>query len=455
VAPAGYGKTHLIAQAVAGLKTGRELLLTHTHAGVRSMRRKLQAVGAESSRYHVETIAGWCLRYALSYPQLASLPCPQPRNSDEWDRLYAGVGKLISCPAIAAVIAQSYSGLIVDEYQDCNTGQHRVVMALAALLPTRVLGDPLQSIFRFDGQQVVDWDQEVLASFRELPSLDHPHRWAGRNEKLGAWLDRVRGNLVQGQPVDLGNLPVGVSWAPNDPEHQRKSCFQRVKDRRVIGLFGGAEAHRCHYLSRRLGGNFQVGEPVDSEALYSAAESIERGLGADRAAAVVKFGADCFTGIGSALEPIVERLRRDPQKGSGKMSKHLGEFQALQSVALNPSLDRVGPALDLIAAFSGAVLFRRELWQAMMRSLKEFLAGGHASLYDAAWSVRQAERAVGRREEWRSISRTVLAKGLEYDHGIVLDASTLDREQLYVALTRASYSLTILSPQPVLQPQPA
>ena len=43
VAPAGFGKTHTIAQATS-LSTGRQLVLTHTHAGVNALRKKMRAL---------------------------------------------------------------------------------------------------------------------------------------------------------------------------------------------------------------------------------------------------------------------------------------------------------------------------------------------------------------------------------------------------------------------------
>jgi len=36
-------------------------------------------------------------------------------------------------------------------------------------------------------------------------------------------------------------------------------------------------------------------------------------------------------------------------------------------------------------------------------------------------------------------------KGLEYDHAIILDADLLGLKELYVALTRGSRSITIIS----------
>lgn len=48
VAAAGCGKTNLIAQAVAAHSGGRELILTHTHAGVHAIRARLSQFKAGS-----------------------------------------------------------------------------------------------------------------------------------------------------------------------------------------------------------------------------------------------------------------------------------------------------------------------------------------------------------------------------------------------------------------------
>src|SRR5688572_32748861 len=67
IAPAGYGKTHLIAMAV---KAGNhcQLILTHTFAGVNSIKTKMNTLGVPSSKYQIETIASWSLRLCLAYP---------------------------------------------------------------------------------------------------------------------------------------------------------------------------------------------------------------------------------------------------------------------------------------------------------------------------------------------------------------------------------------------------
>ena len=68
VAPAGYGKTHLIAESVVNFGSEKELILTHTHAGVDSIRRKVLSLKPSKKNFRIETIDGFILRYVLNYP---------------------------------------------------------------------------------------------------------------------------------------------------------------------------------------------------------------------------------------------------------------------------------------------------------------------------------------------------------------------------------------------------
>jgi len=42
------------------------------------------------------------------------------------------------------------------------------------------------------------------------------------------------------------------------------------------------------------------------------------------------------------------------------------------------------------------------------------------------------------------IGTTLLVKGLEFDHAVILDAGSLNAKDLYVAMTRGTKSLTII-----------
>lgn len=65
VAAAGCGKTEQIALAV-GSSDGRRLILTHTHAGVDALTRRLRKHHVPTAKYRIDTIAGWCFCSVLS-----------------------------------------------------------------------------------------------------------------------------------------------------------------------------------------------------------------------------------------------------------------------------------------------------------------------------------------------------------------------------------------------------
>ena len=62
------------------------------------------------------------------------------------------------------------------------------------------------------------------------------------------------------------------------------------------------------------------------------------------------------------------------------------------------------------------------------------------------------ERIAGRPVEHRTVSRTLLVKGLEFEHAVVLNGAEHDVRNLYVAMTRGSKSLTVLSESPTMRP---
>ena len=459
VAPAGFGKTYLIGEAVTGHCSGRQLLLTHTHAGVRAMRERMTLMGCPRSRYHVETISGWALRYATAYPALSGVKHSYPETSAEWRAVYQATVHLLDEKALRHVIAASYSGVFVDEYQDCTSGQHDLVLALAELLPCRILGDPLQGIFDFEND-AVRWEIDIIGSFDPLPQLVTPYRWLGKNDALGSWLIEVRERLQAGHAIELRNSPAGVTWnrlGRKDHERttaQRRTCFSRLGQKgTVAAIHEGTQEGPCTALARTLGGRFQCMEPIDSKTLFKYAEKVGGSQGGKRAIGLIDFAGTCLTKVKVELKTIRSRLD-ESARGGRQLRKHREILQLLEKVAMSRGLAQAAPALEAMQRIPGVALFRRELWRAFLRSLVEFQNGDYESLVDAARHVREIDRRAGYRAEYRSISRTLLIKGLEVDHAIVLDADKLDRNQLYVALTRGSRSLTVLSRQPVLRSIP-
>lgn len=176
-APAGCGKTHLIVDAIRRHSGPRPILvLTHTNAGVAALRGRLEQARIAREKYRVYTIDGWVMRLIAMFPNNAGhdpavLDLGMPNR--DYPAIRHAADTLLSAGHLDDVIASSYERLIVDEYQDCLVVQHRLIEHLARVLPAVVLGDPLQAIFGFANNRLVDWADDVETTFPVAGSLPH------------------------------------------------------------------------------------------------------------------------------------------------------------------------------------------------------------------------------------------------------------------------------------------
>jgi hypothetical protein len=447
IAAAGCGKTQVVCEAASVHEDGRQLILTHTHAGVKAVRTRLGVLKAPARKVAVDTIAGFALRYASRYPRLSGLEVERPSTSDEWNAVYEAAAKLVQCTVVRRVLTESYSGLYVDEYQDCDLRQHALVLALANVLPCRIVGDPMQAIFTW--QPSVEWDRDVDRNFDRLDDLDRPWRWEGSNPGLGEWLSGVRRDLEAGHDIDLTTGPVDT--AKTDIAIKVAACHRVANLGGTVVVIGNRAAD-CHMFARKMHGRYTSMEEIECRDLMKHTTCIENATGPARAVAVIDFAKACLTKVGTELDGMRTMFLRGDVPIPRKNTKHPAVLASLTAVTEDDSPARVLDAMDPIQALDGAVVARRELWGEMRRAIRCREAGTQPTLPDAAWHVRDAWRHGGRRVEDRTISRTLLVKGLEFDHAVVLDAAVYDARNLYVALTRAALSLTVLADESTVKP---
>jgi len=448
IAPAGFGKTELIAQAVGMANNGKQLILTHTHAGVRSLKDRLKKRGTPQNNYDVDTIAGWALRISSAYPKTSDLKINQPVGN-QWNEVYESAVNLLKNPVLGLVINHSYKGLYVDEYQDCILPQHKLILALSKMLPTKILGDPLQGIFDFGENQLVRWREDVDSQFRRLPSPSVAWRWKDKNPKLGAWLTEVRELLVRGAVVDFRQAP--VTWMRKDVNQHRKACFNLVQGKGSV-LAIHTMANTAHSFARQLRGTFQSMEEMESKDLLAWANSLEdQAQGIGRAAVALDGVVKCWIGVSTQLQNITKGLKVGKIVSS---RKYISITELITSMQESNDLSLVLQLMEFATKVNGAILFRKELWIDMLETIRIYLKGGYASLVDTAWFIRNQARRRGRSVEYRTVSRNLLIKGLEFDHVIVLDADAFDAKNLYVALTRSTRTLTVFSDNPTIQCSP-
>ncbi|MDS9468228.1 UvrD-helicase domain-containing protein [Paracoccus sp. MBLB3053] len=462
VAPAGFGKTHLIAEATA-LSDGRQLILTHTYAGVNAIRRKLRTLGVKEQQFHVDTIASWALHLCLSYRHTSGWAIERPADNEQWNALYAAVGDFLDHEFVRRIIRSSYVGLYVDEYQDCSVSQHAIVMKISRDLPCRVLGDPLQGIFDFGGQQPVDWARDIEGVFAQVGQLDVPHRWAQAGAgQLGEWLRNVRTNLENGTEIDLRRrLPEGVRYvgARNVPQDllrtQVNTCryFNCGPKHTVIAIHKGSQDFkaRCHRLSQNLSGRYSSIEEVEGRDMFAffrrmtAADSNSR-----RLQEAIAFAGKCMTHVNANLPAGTirgEAVTIRAATRSPEVAKIANEYLS------SPNSAGLAELLKAIKGLAQTNVTRADLLNRVLGVLQKHTMHPELSCDEAVEQYQREFRFKGRPVgHLRQIGTTLLVKGLEYDHAIVLDATTLSRKELYVALTRGARTLTIVSTNPVLNP---
>lgn len=437
IAPAGHGKTELLARASAlGRRT---LILTHTHAGVHALRARLDRLQVPSEIVSVDTIASWANKYVQAFPRLANFPPANPRGA-QWNQVYEAAARILQSAVVQTVIKASYDRILIDEYQDCELHQHGIAMALSSIVPTVVFGDPMQGIFEFVETRI-RWSEHIDNSFTTAYELTEPHRWNTANAELGHWISYARQQLMTGQPLDLRTGP--MNFLPCNDAFEMGLFFNGFEQR--DGTTAAIHCRRgiCNRLAQSTNGAYQAIEEIAASRLMDFAAAWD--------------GAQTPNDRANALRAILNDTMTQAN-ADGEVS---ADYTASIAVAWQ-SLQQTGSAthaLEVITrerAHPLARTYRAELLNDAKRALKDLEAGRRVNLIVACEAVRHRLSHTGRAPTVRTISTPLLLKGLEYDHVLIPDAThflteTAAAKLFYVAISRARWSLTIASRSPVLR----
>lgn len=459
---AGFGKTYLIAKAVSH-SARRQLILTHTYAGVNAIKKKLSELGVSHLFFQVDTIASWSLRLCLSYPRTSNWLIEHPETNDQWNDLYHSCSNLLDQDFIRRIILASYAGLYVDEYQDCSVSQHQLVMKLSRDLPCRILGDPLQGIFDFAHQDSINWAEDIENNFESLGELNIPYRWnnAGSPD-LGTWLVEARENLENDIPIDLNEaLPDEIRFVHIEDENdlsriQGNTCryIQTEGVETVIGIHKGEQRFKakCHLLSKNLSGIYSSIEEVEGRDVVSFFRNLDNcQTNQDILLALIEVAQKCMNAVNASISAATRRGERTQIRAN---TRNPDLAMAANVVLENPDSISIRLFLLELKKQDQVRVTRSDLFNRILHVLNKQIINPDLSLNDALKTYQSEFRFKGRPVGHRKqIGTTLLVKGLEYDHAIVLEADTLSKKELYVALTRGSKSLTIISRNNALNPQ--
>jgi len=457
VAPAGCGKTHLIAQTLASHRAARPILvLTHTNAGVAALRARLARAGAGAGSYRLGTIDGWALRLATNFPLRSGLEPYTELLRDpprDYPKIRRAALQVLAGEHLDELLASTYARVIIDEYQDCSRVQHEMVARIAVAVPTVVLGDPMQSIFDFGGNVLAKWETEVSHTFPEIATLDTPHRWLNVGQPdLGLWLLEARNALKHGHPIDLNAAPVSVEWVEldrrDDYRRQLKAARARapVPDGSVLILADSRNPKEQRRFASQIPGAATV-EAVDLGDFVRFADSFDFSS-KNSLRDALNFADSVLVNVSAA--DLLERIDV-LQRGTARKSATEAERSALQ-FKRQPTPRALAELLETLNKQPGVRTHRPTVLQACFQALRQCDLASGMSLGNAARRVREDYRAGHRAVARRAVGSTLLLKGLEADMAVILNADQMNARHLYVAMTRGARKLTICSTDSVLTP---
>ena len=485
IAPAGYGKTHTIAECLKHTQ-GKQLILTHTHAGVVSIKEKIKKENIEPSTYNVETISSFAQKYAHAFYTGTDTPDQEAKNYHTF--VIQKVTGIFSSPNVKKVIASSYKGLFVDEYQDCTKDQHAMILALSGVLPTHILGDPLQGIFDFNGD-AVDFESD-LNGFEEFPELPTPQRWyrEGNSSGLGDKLKEYREQLKNRQPISLtsdAEIGLHVVTVQSDDLRNAQSNYRQCLNRLIQNpdnkpeygsvLIVVPEYEEIKNDNKIPKGDIKHRAQIRAQIDYSRSLKLLEAIDDKSFYTIAKKADGLISGIPRARKKI-PRIKKDVLDTlfnatdlnnwfNNEGLKNKQDTQDKQtSLQIKEKIEKfihMPSALNLHGVILGAknglkLKYKRdEILFSFLKALKES-GQSNITVYEAMKKSRNTIRRSGRKIHGKCIGTTLLTKGLEFDIVAILDAHRFEcPKHLYVAMTRCCKKLIIFTEQTTLSPYQA
>ena len=453
IAPAGHGKTYTIANCIASYRGKKKILvLTHTHAGIASLKEKFDQKQLPSSSYHLDTICSFALNLTRIYHLNKE---EMPSSSDFGSLSYFAIehaAKILRAKPIKKYLSIKYDHLIVDEYQDCTINQHKMIMVLATTLKTNILGDPLQGIFGFRNEPIVDFSDKSFIPFNQnSQSLETPWRWNNaRKNALGQELLSIRNSLVNSRSIDLCNYhEIKVVIAHENDYAVPRSLYKNeiynaLRDNSVLLIHPTSESIEPRKKFIQQFPQLRMIESIDDKTFYSSCMSFDNLNGYP----LIKNIVDLMCMIGSKTKINIWFNHAGQLKKKRLASEQLIREKLesiITSLLAQKSYSAIEALIKAIVNLPDVKIYRKDFLRDICKTLRDANRLG-ISATESIERNRNILRRKGRKIQGKVIGTTLLTKGLEFDTVVILNAHRFtDKRHLYVALTRCCKQLIIIS----------
>jgi hypothetical protein len=476
-APAGCGKTYeavdLACDLAKDLKDHQHvLLLTRTNAAKNEFNRR-SAVQTGANRVRISTIDSFLLEVCTPYTSALNLPCPLRNAVATGQTSFSDVAKAVfqllkRAPIVAAVLAERFPVLLLDEHQDASVEQHEIVCAIVSGSDSRVrfFGDSMQAIYDFSSPPISL--EDLKKGVDVVCELSTPWRWRAHPE-LGRWITDARGRLQSGLPLDRATAPAAVTIhfvsSVGDPG------YSTHYDGALMGLVRGFAAHeRATILARRnnqadalnlqTAGLYTLNEGSDFEPARQFLKDVEA-IGSDPkqlAVSVVNLVSKYSVGFDAAKRKQVLATLEDNGINIGRKVQISKVARALEGIYAAPS------AISACLAVGNIISDTPDWLKRLTKPRNLALVAELGKISNDELPSSALESAISHEREIqkaqrRSISTIHKAKGLEYPNVMIWNFSAPDfpatpeaARLAYVAISRATEELEIVAPGEAISP---
>jgi len=204
----------------------------------------------------------------------------------------------------------------------------------------------------------------------------------------------------------------------------------------VIAIHKGDNRHKakCHALAKNTSGAFSSIEEVEGKRLFLFLKNYDQeNSSKEKLLLAIEFArVKCMSGVNNALSKGTKRGESVPIRQNTKNpSIVLAANKLLESCTPN----NLRNLMRELKEASETTLYARDLFNRLMQVLSDFDPVSDTGLIDAANKFQKRFRHTGRPIRYpKLVGTTLLVKGLEFDHAIVLDAASLSKKKTCMSL---------------------
>ena len=449
-ADAGCGKTYTILDSLKYITEGKALILTHTHAGVKSIKDKANLLDIKPNVYYVTTIHSFAKQYLHAF--YVKKDIPKEEDSSYYDFILNKSKDIFSTSIVQDVIKTSYKYIFVDEYQDCTKNQHEIIMLISQHLKTYLFGDPMQGIYNFNRRDLlVNWETDIPKEFNKL-FLDKPYRWINNNEGLGKDIKEIRSKLEKRENINI-NAYKSIEYIRDPGNFRTIPEIYNILSQNEKVLLIDANSYMLNSrvkFAYKYNMQFKVMEAITEKEFYKIAKLLDNyEKNYDTTYIKTVFTTLFKSSINKYFRDnfiLKSNIFTSPNDIVRKFAKLYYYFQNEYTKS------KLLQVLETIIQLPEIKLYRHELFYDLYKAILE-ADSNNTTIYQAMCSIRNNKSILGYKPPNKCIGTTLITKGLEFDVVVLLNADKFkDPKNFYVAISRACKKLYIVSPTKQLYP---